>query len=272
MSAQNDLSNTLRFSCPACRAELAVPFSMAGVEGPCPSCFQAIRAPGLESLPVAAAWLPPPPQLPPPIAPGPESIDNTVLPPVRSYSEPGASVAVAPLFPPAREQALRPIPPLVNSRKEMLASVPAQPVDRGFRAKLAIPPADEPLDDTWKDRHRDQHRSTRRARRAERAADTFLNSRSFRLVRVGLILASGVMLTFLFNYLRNHQWRLPGFGPSVAEKKADPVVPPGKTRPSGTDANELMADDDAEIPPASNTIPASPRTGTATQPFSGSQR
>jgi hypothetical protein len=154
----------------------------------------------------------------------------------------------------------------------MHASVPVAPMDRGFKARLAIPPADEPLDDTWKDRHREQRRSSRRARRAERVAQDFLESRSFRVVRVGLILASGAMLAFLFHYLQNHQWRLPGLGPSVAERKPDPAEQPGKVRPAGSDANELMADDDAEIPPASSTIPAPPRSGTATQPFSGSQR
>lgn len=270
MTAQNELSNTLRFSCPACRAELAVPFSMAGIEGPCPSCYQTIRAPGLEALPVAASWMPPQPyqQLP-----EPELADDLVLPDSGTEPVPVPVAAMsAPFFPPVREQPLRPIPPLVNSRNEIHASVPVQPLDRAFRARLAIPPGEEPLDDTWKERHRDQRRSSRRARRAERAADNFLNSRGFRVVRVSLILASGAMLAFLFHYLRSHQWRLPGMGPEMAEKKADPVVQPGKARPAGRDANELVADDDAEIPPASSTIPTPPRTGTATQPFSGSPR
>src|SRR5204863_5634067 len=107
MTAQNEFSNTLRFSCPACRAELAVPASMAGVEGPCPSCYQTIQAPGLEALPWADTWLPSHPGT---------SDESELVVPQREMAPPMAlpavaPVAVAPLFPPVREQPLRPIPP-----------------------------------------------------------------------------------------------------------------------------------------------------------------
>ena len=237
MTAPNELSNTLRFFCPACRAELAVPVAMAGIEGPCPSCYQTIRAPLTTPVPVSTAW--------------------------NSLPEPQAEASwpmTAPMFPPVREEPLRPLAPALYSRPEMQASVPPGPQERSFKAKRAIPPAEEPLDDTWKDRRRDQHRSSRRVRRAERVAHSFLESRSFRVVRVGLILASGAMLAFLFNYLENHQWRLPGVVPSVAADKPD-ASSPGKVRSAPGDANEIVADDDMELPPASGNIPAPPRNG-----------
>jgi hypothetical protein len=253
MTAQNELTNTLRFSCPSCRAELAVPVSLAGVEGPCPSCCQFIRAPSAEDLPTALVWAP-----------------EAAASPVRAaFPEPIPAAESSPsIFPPVREQALRPIPPAVRSREEMQGVVPLLPPDRGFRARLAIPPAEEPLDDSWKDRHRDQHRSSRRVRRAERAAHSFLESRGFRVVRVSLILASGAMLAFLFHYLQNHQWRFPGFGPAVASETPDPASN-GNVRPVADDANELMADDDAEIPPASSNIPAPTTNGG--RPVAGGQ-
>ena len=289
MTAQNDLSNSLRFTCPFCHAELAVPFSLAGVEGPCPSCYGTIRAPGLEAIPAAFTWLPPKVQAPPPMetlsppAPvrpvsAPVRPVPIAAPPVAAY-EPENEVMVPDpdsepahtTFPPVREQPLRPIPPPVNNMQEMQASVPVQPLDRSFRARIAIRPQDEPLDDSWKARHRDQRRSARRSRRVEKAAHSFLESRTFRLARLGLILSSGAMLAFLFHYLRTHQWRFPGTAPAIAEKNPDPGTQPGKARTARADANELMADDDAEIPPASSTIPDVPRSG-STQPFSGTKR
>ena len=283
MTAQNDLSNTLRFTCPFCHAELAVPFSLAGVEGPCPSCYGTIRAPGLEAIPAAYTWLPPranSPQPPPPepVAPAPPVRPVALTPPAPAYSQDNELLIADPdaepahtTFPPVREQPLRPIPPPVNSMQEMQASIPVQPLDRAFRARIAIRPQDEPLDDSWKARHRDQRRSARRSRRVEKAAHSFLESRTFRLARLGLILSSGAMLAFLFHYLRTHQWRFPGTSPAVAEKSIEPATRPGKAKAVRNDANELMADDDAEIPPASSTIPDVPRTGT-TQPFSGTRR
>jgi hypothetical protein len=144
------------------------------------------------------------------------------------------------------------------------ADVTAAPADRNFRARRAIP-AEEPSDDSWRDRHLKQQRSSRRARRAERAAHHLLESRGFRLARVALILLSGAMLAFLLHYLQSHQWRFPGMSASVNEET--PRTPAPKVRPVGSDVNELMTDDDTEIPPASDTIPAAASPGTiAAQP------
>lgn len=135
----------------------------------------------------------------------------------------------------------------------MEGGLPLSAPERDFRPRRAIPPPSEPADDSWKDRHVKQQRSSRRARRAERAAQQILESRGFRIARVSLILLSGAMLAFLLHYLQTHQWRFPGMSPAVAEDL--PRVPAGKVRPVGHDVNELMADDDTEIPPASSTVP-----------------
>ena len=258
MSAPHELTATLRFSCPACRAELAVPFQMAGIEGPCPSCYQNIRAPLTGPVPEV------------PLAP-PEwhGRDAPILP------APAWPPPTRPVFPPAQEQApvfpvnersresevapakIRPLPPLGKVTQMVQGGFPLAAQDRQFQARRAIPTADEPLDDSWKDRARNQRRSSRRSRRAEHVAHGLLESRGFRFARVALILLSGAMLAWLFHYLQNHQWRFPGLSPAVAEES--PGAPQGKVRPVGADANELTAsDDDTEIPPASETMPSPP--------------
>ena len=44
------LSNSFTFLCPACGAKLTLPFHLAGVSGPCPSCRTQIQAPTHEAL------------------------------------------------------------------------------------------------------------------------------------------------------------------------------------------------------------------------------
>lgn len=254
MSAHNELTNTLRFFCPACRAQLAVPAAMAGIEGPCPSCFLTIRSPlppaALGETPEAmtspAAW---------------QSGEAPVLPRdwMPELPQPQAEAAAAhgtPQFPPVREQNMRPLPAPDGNQPSAPVRFPIAPLERGFKARLAIPPAEEPLDDSWKERHRDQRRSSRRAQRADKVANSFLQSRSFRVARVALILASGGMMAWLFHYLQDHQWRFPGIKPATANERQD--TRQGRVRPVATDANELIADDDTEIPPASGTVPSSP--------------
>ncbi len=147
----------------------------------------------------------------------------------------------------------------------MQANLNTSAATRDFRPRRAIPAPEEPSDDTWRDRHLKQQRSSRRARRAERAAQEFLDSRGFRIARVSLILLSGAMLAFLFHYLQTHQWQFPGMTSAAAVEA--PRTPAPKVRPVGSDVNELMTDDDTEIPPASDTIPAATGAGTvAAQP------
>lgn len=222
MIGHNAILEQLSFLCPRCRAQLSVPANLAGVEGPCPSCFESIRAPILEAL----------------------YSEEPVLPELHQLEV---------SFPPAREQALNSIPHLPrNSPPDPEFNTAAQQ-ERFFRARLAIPPQEDPLDDTWKDRHRHQRRQTRRSRRVENAAHSFLESRGFQIARVVLIMLSGAMLVWLFQYLQSHQWRLPGMTPSVAEeRKSNKNVP---VKPVGGNANELMSDDDTEIPAAANHLP-----------------
>jgi hypothetical protein len=127
------------------------------------------------------------------------------------------------------------------------------PPEKNFQARLAIPPQDEPLDDTWKGRHRDQRRHSRRVRRVEKAAQSFLDSRAFRAARVVLILLSGAMLAWLFQYLRTHEWRLPGTAPEFTDDSRP--VAGGSPSDSVGDVADLIGDDDTEIPPASNRMP-----------------
>ena len=77
--------------------------------------------------------------------------------------------------------------------------------EKGFKARLAIRPQDE-LDTSWKERHRDQQKGRRRVRRAEKAAQNFLDSRTFRLARVALIMVCGGMLVWLTLHLRENNW------------------------------------------------------------------
>ncbi|MEM6911167.1 MAG: hypothetical protein AAF555_06245 [Verrucomicrobiota bacterium] len=43
--SQSPVDARIQFTCPECQAELAVPMSLAGVEGPCPYCGQPVQAP-----------------------------------------------------------------------------------------------------------------------------------------------------------------------------------------------------------------------------------
>ena len=127
MSAHNELTNTLRFFCPACRAQLAVPAAMAGIEGPCPSCFLTIRSP----LPPAALGEMPEAMASPAAWP---SVEAPVLP-QDWMPEPRAAEAAAhgtPQFPPVRVQNMRPIPAPVSNRPSAPRLFPLAPLYRGF--------------------------------------------------------------------------------------------------------------------------------------------
>jgi hypothetical protein len=240
MTGQLQTTEILRFFCPSCRAELTVPVTLAGIEGPCPSCFEPIRAPVAEAIYLA----------------GTETDDMELeLPPLPPSPRPPF-----PGFPNARLRAG--CPPAEPRRSEFPDPAFGEPTAKNFKARLAIPAQDEPLDESWRGRVRDQRRSDHRARRVEKAAQGFLDSRGFKVARGVLILLSGAMLAWLFHYLRTHQWQLPGMSHPLAEEAESRPAP--KTTPAlsaGGSANDLTNDDDAEFPRGTirNPGPSAPR-------------
>lgn len=229
MNGQPAFTSHLRFHCPHCRAELSVPAQLAGVKGPCPSCFQPIEAPF------------------------PEAVCEEASDPFLAGGAPHQNFNAPP--PGNQAQAwMKSTPALVQPRSAAAASSQFEnsAPERGFRARLAIPPPEEPLDDTWKDKHRDQSRQTRRVRRAEKAAQSFLESKGFQLARAGMILASAGMVVWLFLYMKDHQWTLPGMSaPVAAETPAGGTGSIPKPVASGT-----FTDDDLEFPAAADEKPA----------------
>ncbi len=222
MTGQNTISDSIRFHCSVCRAELSVPAVLAGVEGPCPSCGETIHAPIPEATYTEVEDLPAVPWMTQGAARQKEFSGHPMHHPTAADTE-----GVRPVFP--------------------------SPEDKNFRARLAIPSPDGPLDDTWKERHRDMQRQTRRVRKAEKVAQSFLDSRTFRVARMALILLTAGMFAWLFTYLQTHQWRLPGMAPGLATEQPATI---GTSRPAGSDANVFTADDDTEIPPAASVTPA----------------
>lgn len=226
MTGSNEFNDILRFHCPSCRAELSVPATLAGIEGPCPSCSATIQAPLPEAL----------------YEPAPVIFRHLAA----------AASSAKMVFPEGREPGIPPIPKPVRAAADGMG-IPQSP-EKNFQARMGIPRQDESLDDSWKDRHRDIRRQTRRVRRVEKAAQSFLDSRGFQFARVALILLSGAMLAWLFQYLRTHQWQFPGMSPTMADEAGGQA--PGS--PGGTAAtagNESPADDDTEIPPAADGLP-----------------
>lgn len=80
-------NDSITFYCPACGIKLTVPFNLAGVIGPCPTCRTQIQAPQPISQPVV--YLPPAP--PPPRAPN-YADPGTIEPPVQIPQPPTQSV------------------------------------------------------------------------------------------------------------------------------------------------------------------------------------
>jgi len=195
---------------------LTVPATLAGIQGPCPSCLRIIHAPLQEAL---------------------YDIDSIDLDPLPHQN---ASRAAPPVFPEVRGR--RP----GDSGASLVA-------EKNFKARLAIPRQEEPLDDSWKDRHRDQRRRNRRAQKVGKAAQSFLESRGFQITRVALILLSGAMLAWLFQYLRTHRWQLPG-NPTAVEDESSAAAE-GAVSPRARELYDGESDDDTEIPPAASRIP-----------------
>jgi hypothetical protein len=253
MTGTNELLELLTFSCPACQAQLTVPARLAGIEGPCPSCYQAIRAPQLPPVTAGKASVSPVSSVSPPVA-------GVKVP---AWDESLPILSAPPVFPP-RPLSAPPGPPgqalPVKGPQfdQLLEAVP----DKSFKARLAIRPPDEPPDDTWKDRHRDQARGRRRVRRAERAAQSFLDSRAFRLTRVTLILLSAGMVAWLILHMKDNQWNLPGLSrPLANEATPQPGAVPMKSPPVLPQTSALPGDDDADLPAPGDAIPGNPAAG-----------
>ncbi|MCW1884722.1 hypothetical protein OKA04_08280 [Luteolibacter flavescens] len=151
----------LQFDCPACGAVLTVPASIAGMQGPCPKCWQEIISPDpargqvarLPALPVVETPVPateelapvaaPAPQAELPVAPvpvpvaAPDPLPAPAFPPLAAdtrpspWGEPAPAPATPPL-PPAKEEAadsddfeseLPPLPPRRKSRAGLFAAI-----------------------------------------------------------------------------------------------------------------------------------------------------
>src|SRR5688572_25903805 len=107
MTATSFSPEVLRFHCPSCGAQLTVPATLAGIEGPCPSCCRTIQAPLPEALY--------------------EMELGDFVPPVHQ----SLAVSARPIFPESRGAAV----PDMNCS-------PAP--EKNFKARLAILPPEEP--------------------------------------------------------------------------------------------------------------------------------
>lgn len=259
MSGTNELLDVITFCCPACQARLTVPLQLAGIEGPCPSCYHTIRAPERPALASPPPFLPPliaPPVPEPPPMPAPVAIEREPAH-VPQYNAP-AWDDTTPIMLPVMVQPETSIPealvaPAFNPGNFNELMDAGQ--DKGFKARLAIRPPEE-LDASWKERHREQEKGRRRVRRVERAAQSFLDSRTFRLGRAALLLLCGGMVAWLTLHLKENHWSF-GSQPPVAEgtPARRPGVPLPNTPPAPPAGPAIQGDDDAEIPAASDTTP-----------------
>lgn len=235
MTGPEVLSNIIQFPCPACGAQLSVAAELAGIVGPCPGCYEQIQAP----MPQVAS----------------RSLER--LAPVFRVPQtnPGLPAEARAVFPPWVPEAQAFAYQMATPREKHDGSSITQ--EQNFKARLAIPPQEDELDESWKKRHRNQARQRRIARKAEDTAQKFLESRIFHKGRGVLIVITGALLTWLYIYLQDHHWRLPGMSPAVAEDK---MRKSSNTSPSaaGKDLDKQLGDDDTEIPPASNQPPAVP--------------
>ena len=104
MSVSQDL---LSFSCPNCKVQLRVPASMAGIEGPCPSCAAIIHAP---ELPARSPSSFSPDAQTPQVSPSQAASASAYADPPKSQAEPRESEPPrdsTPTSPPADQHSLR---------------------------------------------------------------------------------------------------------------------------------------------------------------------
>jgi len=151
----------LHFICPACRAKLNVPASLAGVAGPCPRCGTQIQAP-LQPLPASGpapqTAAPSAPATPPVPAPIPADTPAPAAPPPAAAAPPLPSgvFQAPPQTPPPAETPRTNLPP-----KRTPQSIRPEPRNRPERpAPAAIQPRLNP-GDTPAPTPRRRSRSTR---------------------------------------------------------------------------------------------------------------
>ena len=225
-------NDILLFQCVHCSTELSVPISMQGVEGPCPTCQQIIKAPECE-LPMLQPGLFFPPSRRD--AEPPQREHN--LPPQTSLPVPQSGVVVFPEHGPAS------LPPEFYQKAPPVDIVPrngSHPSTAGFQSKLEIP-ATRPLPAASPPRSPQRGKKGKpRGRQLDRAATKFLDSSCFRVARVAVLIFLGGACAGLFLYMKDRQWvvNLP-WRPSIPDKIA-------KVRPAV----------EANTPPTRSTGPA----------------
>ena len=97
MTPENATLAPMRFDCPACGAILTVPAAAAGIQGPCPKCWQEIVSPDPErGLPARLPGLPPGPPAEPFPAPAVAASEDTP-----AADSPAPTTRVAATSPPA---------------------------------------------------------------------------------------------------------------------------------------------------------------------------
>lgn len=243
-------SDVLYFHCENCGAELSVPISLHGVEGPCPTCGDRIKAPelyipcghgGAESgldLPPADGRHEPPPL-------------NTKGVPVPEWMNRQQSAAI-----PAPEPARRPALPVASMRpmskgSDLLPKQLSGIESRDFQARLSIPGFESEADDSWVERHRAQQQRQMTRKKLDRAANTFLESTFFRVARVALLVVTGGLCAGLVLYLKDRKWMLNmPWNQAVEESLAE--TPAGFTDaktadPGAVAENPFLVEDSSEL-------------------------
>lgn len=124
------LPDKLTFNCPACGVRLTVPSSLAGVEGPCPTCTAPIRAPLLTDLPTRSLAAP---ELEPILSRPP----IPVMPPVGEMLSAGPRIRPEPRELPERpiDARVAPLTPRKTTDDEALRRYPVQNQTRVRRSR-----------------------------------------------------------------------------------------------------------------------------------------
>lgn len=251
-------ADVLYFHCENCGAELSVPISLHGVEGPCPTCGDTIKAPELyipsSSSPESEGLLNLPPldgrhEPPAPVTktiPVPDWMNRQIAPPADPLSDPGQKA-------PLPVAVMRPMPTAAGLLPKQISSVEL----REFKARHTIPEFDSEPDDSWVDRHRSQQQRQMVRKKLDRAAHHFLDSAFFRAARVALLVITGGLCAGLTLYLKDRKWMLDlPWSQNAVEDVADtpltpPAANPGPAPSSSTQAatseNPFLVEDASEL-------------------------
>lgn len=186
-------NDVLLFHCGYCNTELSVPLSMQGVEGPCPTCQQIIKAPegnipmlkpGL-FFPPARREETPPPSHPQP-GPPPQSWQQITTKPAPVHPEGGSNSLSAEFY-----QDGTPID--IVPRCAARLDIP------GIRPRMEIP---HPIAGLIEPRRREKPIS----KKLDKAAANFLESSFFRTARVAVLVILGGACAGIFLYMKDRQW------------------------------------------------------------------